>query len=273
MKLSIFTDEISPDPVRALELAARWRVPFVEVRGLPGGRFPRPQDPELREFQQRAKDAGLGISGVSPGFSKGPVDDPEVEHILTAGLPRACEWARELGTNLISCFGFQRSSNAPMPAAVTERLAQMAEVAAGYQCRLVLENEAVCWGATGLEAAGIARAVNADNFALLWDPGNSAKAGSDCPFPDEYTQLRDLVDHVHLKNYAPESGDWSLMESGLVDWPGQFRALAREQYSGFLVIETHMRELPEGVEAAPGLSAQETNSWRNREFVSAHLGL
>ena len=44
IKLSIFTDEISADPLRALALAAEWEVAAVEVRGLAGGRFPRVDD-------------------------------------------------------------------------------------------------------------------------------------------------------------------------------------------------------------------------------------
>ncbi len=273
MKLSIFTDEISPDPARAIELATSWKIPAVEVRGLPGGRFPLPGDAELEEFGQRVADAGLSISGVSPGFHKGPVDDPAIERLLSDGLPRACEWAGRWGTDRVSCFAFERSPAGPVPEAVIARLARMAEIAARFRCRLLLENEAVCWGDTGLEAAAIVRRVNAPNFALLWDPGNSAKAGSACPFPDEYTRLKDCVQHVHLKNYAPDTGGWALMETGIVDWPAQFRALEEDGYAGYLVIESHLRELPDGATAEPGLTPQETNSWRNRAFVRAHLDL
>ena len=57
MKLSIFTDEISPEPARAITLAAEWQVPYVELRGLTGGRFPRVSDDELHTFHQLVIDA------------------------------------------------------------------------------------------------------------------------------------------------------------------------------------------------------------------------
>ena len=60
-------------------------------------------------------------------------------------------------------------------------------------------------------------------------------AGSRAPL-DEYAQLKNIVSHVHCKNFA--DGGWSLMESGVVDWPAQVRALEDDGYDGFLVIET-----------------------------------
>ncbi|MFH1569387.1 MAG: TIM barrel protein, partial [Gemmatimonadota bacterium] len=143
------------------------------------------------------------------------------------------------------------------------------------QCRLVLENEAVCWGATGLEAAALIRRIGHPNLRLCWDPGNSARAGSRDPYPGEYGQLRDLVAHVHLKNYQPGPGRWSPMEVGIVDWPGQLAALARDGYHGFLVLETHT-EVPLaefGLEnaAEAGLTPREAATHRNLAYLRALL--
>jgi len=274
MKLSIFTDEINPDPARAIQLAASWKIPCVEVRSLPGGRFPKVSDAELEEIHKQVSDAGLAVSGVSPGFFKCPVDDPSVPRDLTESLPRACEWARRWGTNLVSCFGFRRDDADSVPAAVGDGLGKMAGIAARHGCRLALENEAVCWGNTGLEAAQIIRQVGSENLTLLWDPGNSARAGSPRPYPDEYEQFRELVTHVHLKNFDPETGHWSLMEKGIVDWPGQFAALEQDGYSGFLVIETHRRISPDEFEIIDDdLDALEANSRRNLEYVRSRLDL
>jgi sugar phosphate isomerase/epimerase len=274
VKLSIFTDEISPDPARAIELAAQWNVPRVELRSLPGGRFPRVPDEELEDFRKRVADAGLLVSGVSPGLFKCPLDDPEVEDGLGRVLPRACEWARRLGTDLVSCFAFRRDSSKSVPPQVIDKVAQMASIAEAHHCRLVLENEAVCWGATGLEAARIIRQADSGNLSLLWDPGNSARAGSSCPYPDEYEQFKDLVTHLHLKNFDPRTGRWSLIERGVVDWPGQWRALRQDGYQGFLVIETHLRISPDEFQVIDhDLEALEASSRRNLEFVRACLDL
>ena len=279
MRVSVFTDEINrEEPAVAIARAKEWcarqtpppvptppqpattpggctrpllgvlrpgccvrrGITHVEVRSLPGGRFPAVSDAEIEEFIGMVSAAGLAVSGVSPGFCKCNVEDEQVADALATGLPRACEWALRMGTDMVSCFAFDRDDSEPIhstnvPELVIQRLGEMADITAAHGCRLVLENEAVCWGATGLEAAHICRAVGTDRLGLLWDPGNSCMAGSRAPL-DEYAQLKDIVSHVHCKNFA--DGGWSLMESGVVDWPAQVRALEDDGYDGFLVIET-----------------------------------
>ena len=275
MKISIFTDEINREnPSRAIELAAAWGVTHVEVRSLPGGRFPTPADGELEAFHARIRDAGLAISAVSPGFFKCSVHDPSVEKGLAEDLPRACAWTRRWGTDMISCFAFTRGPEEEAPAVIVDRLGEMADIARREGCRMVLENEAGCWGGTGLEAAAIIRRVGADRIGLCWDPGNSAKAGATCPYPDEYDTLKDLVVHVHVKNYDTKTGGWMVAESGLVDWPGQFEALKRDRYGEFVVVETHLTDVPAGFEVDdPTLIGREANSFRNLAFVRRCLGV
>ncbi len=274
MKISIFTDEINrEDPLQAVELAAEWGASHVEVRSLEGGRFPRTSDEELTSFYARVRDAGLAVSAVSPGFFKCPIDDPSVGEGLSDGLPRACEWARRWGTDLVSCFGFDRGEGERTPAEVVDRVGEMADIAAREGCRLALENEPVCWGATGLEAAEIIRQLGADRIKLCWDPGNSARAGTACPYPDEYEAVKDLIVHVHVKNYDPEAGVWAVAERGVVDWPGQLKALQADGYNGFVVVETHLAISPDAFEVVdPAFSGLEANSLRNLKFVRECLG-
>ena len=273
MVISVFTDEINrTDPVRAIRLAAEWGVSHVEVRSLAGGRFPAVDDGELAGFQKLIEDAGLQVSGVSPGFFKCPIDDPAVTAGFSEGLPRACEWAQRWGTDLVSCFGFRRGTESAVPAEAVDGLGRMADIVTAAGCRLVLENEAVCWGATGVEAAEIIRQIGRDRVSLCWDPGNSCRAGSTCPYPDEYEMLRDLVTHLHVKNFDPEAGEWSVAESGIVDWPAQFHALKEDGYGGYVVIETHLAISPDEFEVTdPEFSGLEANTHRNLEYVRGLL--
>jgi sugar phosphate isomerase/epimerase len=52
------------------------------------------------------------------------------------------------------------------------------------------------------------------------------------------------VVHVHLKDVDVDD-NWTRMGVGIIDYAGQFRALARDGYDGLLSLETHY-ELPEG---------------------------
>lgn len=273
MTLSIFTDEINRhSPERAVSLAKTWGLTHVEVRSLSQGRFPRVSDQEFEDFRLLIADAGLFVSGVSPGFFKCPPDDPSISKDLSETLPRACEWAQRLGINQVSSFAFRRDDTETPPAVVIDLVGKMTEIVRKQGCLLILENEAACWGSTGTEAAQIIRAVGSDKISLCWDPGNSARAGSACPFPDEYETIKDLISHVHMKNFDPETGSWSLIDRGKVDWPGHIAALIRDGYDGYLVIETHTDISPDEFTARDEtFSDLENNSLYNLQLVRSYL--
>ena len=279
MKLSVFTDEISrSSSARAISLAAAWGVSHIEVRGLDGGRFPRVDDSELADFESRFRDAGLAVAGVSPGLFKCPVSDPAVEGEIAELLPRACEWARRWNTELVSCFAFRREAGQTrVPDEVGDRLGSMCEVAAAAGCRMMLENEAGCWGGTGRDTVAIIRRVGGGRLGLCWDPGNSARAGARDVYPHEYEELRDApegspIAHVHLKNHVASTGSWALLDGPDIDWSAHLKALRDDGYRGFIVVETHTDALSEPFGLLdPGLEPLESNTLRNIEYVRSCL--
>ena len=265
MKLSVFTDEINPSLPRALQLTQEWGLAHVEIRTVMGGRFPRLEDGDLVDLAKSVKDAGLAVSAVSPGYFKCLVGDAEIELGISEGLPRACEWALKLGTRSVSSFAFRRSEGA-MPAQVVDYLGRMAEVATAAGCRLLLENEAGCWGGTGREAADIIRQVGSDRLGLCWDPGNAARAGGD-PLA-EFDQVRSITEHVHLKNYDPAEGTWSVLDHGVVDWPAIIASLRDSDYEGFLILETHTDiSLHEFALLEGQLDGKEGNTLHNLKYL------
>ena len=265
MKLSVFTDEINPSLPRALQLTHEWGLSHVEIRTVMGGRFPRLEDADLVDLAKSLKDAGLAVSAVSPGYFKCLVGDVEIEAGISEGLPRACEWALKLGTNSVSSFAFGRSEGG-MPAQVVDYLGRMAEVTASAGCRLLLENEAACWGGTGLEAADNIRQVGSDRLGLCWDPGNAARSGGD-PLA-EFDQIRSIIEHVHLKNYDPAEGRWSILDHGVVDWPAIIASLRDSDYQGFLILETHTDISPHEFAPIEGqLDGKEGNTLHNLKYL------
>ncbi len=148
----------------------------------------------------------------------------------------------------------------------------MADIAVDEGCRLVLENEASSWAGTGREAAWIIQEVGPEKLGLCWDPGNSARAGTGSPFPDDYEEVKQFVIHVHVKNYNPDTGGWSLAKTGAVDWSGQLAALRTDGYAGHIVIETHTDISPHKFEPLDnGLSDLERNTRQNLEYVRDRL--
>ena len=172
----------------------------------------------------------------------------------------------------MTCFAFRRDDSPTVPQPVIDLVGQMASAVQRHGCRLALENESVCWGATGTEAADIIRQIDPDNISLCWDPANSAMAGSVNPYPDEYENLKDLVSHVHMKNVDAMTRSWCLIKEGVVDWPGQLHALSNNGYDGFFVIETHLNVSTDEFRFVDGqLSDQERSTRDNLRFVRSCL--
>lgn len=265
MEIAVFTDEINKeDYTRSLDLAVQWGVKYVEVRAIDGVRLPKVSRPVLKAFIQHVRDAGLSVSGLSPGFFKCDLADPEVQITFDDALPRLCDVANVWGTGLITCFSFARREGESCPTEVMDRLGSAADRVAQAGCRLVVENVSACWGATGVEAGEIIRRVGTDRLGLCWDPGNAGRGGAKDPFPTDYDAVKDLVEHVHVKNYIPEQQGWGLVDEGLVDWQTQVQALAADDYPGLLVIETHLTERPNGRAGPPdGMSGLEANTFDN----------
>lgn len=273
MKIAIFTDEIhKEDYKRALNRAVEWGVQYVEVRAIDGVRLPKVSGDVLDAFIGQVRELGLSVSGLSPGFFKCDLADPQVQTTLDDVMPRLCEVAGQWGTDLITCFSFKRLPGRVCPSEVIDRLGQAANRVREAGCRLVVENVAGCWGATGVETAEIIRQVGKERLGLCWDPGNAARGGAEVPFPDDYDAVKDLVDHVHVKNYLSDLQTWGLVDEGVVDWKSQLRALTQNGFGGLLVIETHLTNRPVGRSAAPeGMIDLEINTYDNLMATRACL--
>jgi len=245
MRLAIVTDEISQDPLTAAELGREWGIEWFELRMLLGNRFPDVDDGLLHRLHTVLGDLGGHVSATSPGFFKTPVDDVAVRVALKESFPRALELTRKMGADRMIVFAFLRPKGerreAEPPAAVADLVGEMAERAASAGVLCLLENEAICYGDTGLRAAALIRAVGHPNLRLNWDPGNSVHAGSRRPYPDEYAQVKDLVAHVHVKDEAFRGEKLVTVApgDGIIDWRGQLAALQADGYDGFVTVETH----------------------------------
>jgi sugar phosphate isomerase/epimerase len=259
-KLSVFTDEITQDFGRALEIAAgEFGLGFVELRVLWGKNILTLDAKDIAEARQLLERYRLRVSSIAGPLFK--VDWPgapvskhsqrdrfgadftfdEQDEVLERGL----ELARVFNTDRLRCFDFWRLDD-PKPdrAAMDETLLKAAVKAGQRGVTLVMENEHACNTATAAESVRTLSAVNHPNFKLNWDPGNSAFRG-ETPYPDGYALLpKDRLGHVHCKDVArkPDGGlEWMAMGRGTIDYVGQFRALKQDGFRGPVVLETHWR--------------------------------
>jgi L-ribulose-5-phosphate 3-epimerase len=256
MYLSVITDEVSPDLEHALSVCEELGIRAVELRVVGETNVVSHGEESLARIQGSLRERGFGVcaiaaplfkchlSGDGPPrgetYSAAPATRDEQWEILESSL----EVARMLGAPLVRAFSFWRL---PDPASARE---EVAGVLAGAVARveaaglaLALENEHECNVGTGAEAGWVLDRIPSPAFGAIWDPGNEATMGSE-PFPMGYGHVRGRVFHVHLKD-VDENGDWTKIGTGVIDYPGQLRALAKDGYVGALSIETHY-SLPAG---------------------------
>jgi L-ribulose-5-phosphate 3-epimerase len=259
--LAVINDEITEDFGRACEIASKdFGLHWIELRGMWGKNLTELDAKEIAEAQRILQTYQLRVTDIASPLFKvdwpgAPLskESPKRDQ-FHAGfdfkqqsqlLDHCIELARQFQTDRIRCFDFWRLENqAPYRAAINEKLRGAAEVCARHNKILLLENEMACNTATGEEAAAVLKAVPNGNFMLNWDPGNAAAIGS-TPYPDGYRLLpHDRIGHCHVKDVKREPGkkyEWAAVGDGVVDWVGQFRALAKDGYHHAVSLETHWR--------------------------------
>jgi sugar phosphate isomerase/epimerase len=169
-------------------------------------------------------------------------------------LRKAFEIAHFFGTEKVRIFSYWRVAEPDKAYPyVRDRLAKAADLAARNGIILMAENEYDCNIGTAKELGRLVRDVDSPHLRANWDLANAAMM-NDVPFPDGYREVAGLVSHVHVKDVKrdPASGQltWAPVGSGIIDWPGQLKALKDAQYTGTLSLETHFRPHGDALENA-----------------------
>lgn len=256
MRLCIITDEISQDLAHALDVCEDEGVSTVELRAVNGANIVSHDDGSLEEIKAILDRRGFRAGAIASPFLKchlrGDGAPEGATHFAASAsreeqwkiLDRSFEVARLFGAPLVRSFSFWR---VPDPEDIRDEVAEVIAEAAGRTgaagLTLGIENEHACNLATGAETRWVLDRAPSPTLGVIWDPGNEAVMDSE-PFPGGYEQVRDRVVHVHLKD-TDERGNWTKMGTGVIDYAGQFRALAGDGYEGLLSLETHY-ELPDG---------------------------
>ena len=260
-KLSVINDEITADFGRAAEVAAReFGLQYIEIRAIWGKNIMRLDAKEIAEARRILEKYKLRVSSIASPIFK--VDWPgaptskfspkrdqfgadftfaQQDELLERGL----ELARVFQVDRIRIFDFWRLDDPkPYRTAMDRKLIEAATKAQQRKVTLLLENEPGCNTATGAESARTLDAVRSPNFKLNWDPGNAASRG-ETAYPDGYSFLpKTRIGYMHCKDVVRGTGEkyeWMKMGGGIIDYVGQYRALKKDGYRGFVSLETHWR--------------------------------
>ncbi len=257
-KLGIITDEVDPDLSIVLSrFYPKYQLHWAEIRNLKldGAKryvYNKATPAQLKQVKQQLDDASVKLSVLDTGVYKIPLPGTtplqengrdlnpvagEYERQLD-DLKRAGEAAHALGTDRVRIFTFKRVADpSTIFNRVTDNLHQAIGVAKQQGITLLVENEFDNNVATGKETAQLFKAIPDRTLMHNWDPGNCFEVGEQ-PFPQAWDELdHSRIAHVHLKD--AEGKAWKPIGAGKIDFPGQFSALKKMNYTGTLSLETH----------------------------------
>ena len=256
MRLSILSDEIDQELGVAARHAAAWGLQFVELRGFRGQRAPVGVGPaELEEIHAACATHGVTVGSLSPGLFKVRWDEREIEDHRGALQVQCLDLAEALGVKTMVVFPPVRAEGEGFedyPDQVVADFRELARRAADRGVTVAVENEPICYAATGESLARFLERVNHPALRANFDPCNGVNAGEQ-PFPTGYDHLKPFLVHVHVKDFTGRPGEPGQVVpagEGTAGWPDLLAALKRDGYEGFLVVETHFRPPLGGSERA-----------------------
>jgi sugar phosphate isomerase/epimerase len=270
LKVSIPTDEVDQDPIKALELIASLGLRHIELRGIYGRRLPDGDPVQIRNFIDELRTTTFDVAALSPGIFKVLHRDRRaVREHLEKRLPDSLNLARELDTSTIIIFGLVGNPKEPWDRrGLVELLSSAAKRAEDSGCILALENEPICLIDTAASAASIIAEVNMESLRANWDPSNAKLRGEEA-VPEGFEAIRPYIVHVHLKDYLPglkhkprSEGEETLsieadrsdryvpLGEGIVGIREVLQALSGMNYNRFVSLETHIADKEWGARAS-----------------------
>jgi sugar phosphate isomerase/epimerase len=255
--IGAITDEFSPDIELAVEAMRELGMKGAELRMINGKNIMDLSDAELDAALAVVRAAGMEVVSIASPLLKctlpdaPPIDERFQQDSFAAKhtfedqprlAQRAFEIAKRSGAKIVRVFSYWRVVN---PSAVFERvvdaLQELSDRAAEHKLIIGIENEHACNIATAHDTARVLAAVDHENLKVVWDPANAYISGEK-PFPGGYKVLEARrIAHVHAKDCTLHGHKpvWGPLGEGAIDWKGQFAALKRDGYTGYVHLETH----------------------------------
>lgn len=276
MKLSVITDEISQDLEHAVRVMQEYQVKGAELRGLWNVNIADIDDATARRAKKLLDANGVQVVSIASPFYKCDLFEEDTQargpmHLATPRdlseqidmLHRCIDMAHFFETPIIRVFSFWKRGELTLEIGnrIVDAFAEPVKLAEQEGVILVLENEHSCYIGTGAEAGRVVQTIGSPHLRVCWDPGNALCAG-ETPYPDGYEAVRHMVAHVHIKDGVLEDGKvrFVVVGEGVIDYSGQFEALRRDGYTGWISLETHAR-IDGDAEQASRLSLQALRQW------------
>lgn len=242
----VITDEISQDFEKAAALAAQYHLDGVEIRSVWEKNPHELDEQDIDEMKAILAHRGLAVCGISSPFFKCDIDSAEEIRANVENLKKTIRLAHALHTSIIRGFTFWKKGDLDANLGkITSRFEEPLRLLENEGITLALEFDPSVFATDAAQLVRVIRSLGSPLVKGLWDPGNDIfDPGGEVPFPTGYELIKPYLAHMHLKDAVrrPDGTAEAVpVGEGEVDYPGHFRALLRDGYEGYVVLETHYR--------------------------------
>lgn len=247
LKLAVFTDEVSQDFARALEVAKEYKLDGLEIRSVWNKQpFALTAD-DIKEMKKIIGDSGMKVCSIAGPFYKCEMDSAEERAKHLDILKKCIEVGKEFDCSIIRGFTFWRRDKKleEVWSGILEGFEEPVKICEAGDAYIGIENEYSTYIGTGTDLKRFLDELGSDRIKAVWDPANSLAdpLGDEVPFPEGYEAIKDDIIHVHIKDGSNASGKFehAPVGDGEIDYKGHFAALIKDGYQGYCSLETHWR--------------------------------
>jgi sugar phosphate isomerase/epimerase len=243
MKLGILSDEMSPVPALACEMAALYGIKWLELRMWYNHRAPLGMtERDMLEVRAIADGWGVRYGSLSPGLLKIPPESAERQAHVTDVFEKSLDLCDALGAQIMVSFTptVPEELRGQWDGQLLEEFRVMGDAAQARGITIAIENEPVCVASSAPLVAKLVHEIAHPAVKMNWDPGNDANSAQSTG-PESWPAVQPVLKHMHVKDYYLGKGQVADLGEGAADWKWILATLKETGYPGFLIIEPHDR--------------------------------
>lgn len=239
IQLSGFSDEISPDFDKQMQVIPKLGMKYIEIRGVDGKNITDLTPDEVAAVKEKLDAAGVQISSIGSPIGKIDITDDFAPHLET--FRKLLKTAKTLNTRYIRMFSFyipKGADPADYREEVLARLKVLIQEAKKADMILLHENEKNIYGDTDLRCLDLMENLACEHFRAVFDFANFIQCGVETV--PAYQRLKPYVDYIHIKDAISETGTVvppGMGDGHLAEILAGFKA---DGYTGFLSLEPHL---------------------------------
>lgn len=251
IEVGVFTDEISLDLKRALEIISELDVRKVELRTIGDKNISEIDFTEAEEINKFLRKYNVSVGVIGSPFGKCHIDNMEeyLRHLKM--LEHLIKLADIFHTQIIRIFAFWKPTGpedvripleGDLLSQIIDRLIPAVKLAEERGKILALETEGSTYVGTCKEACRVVSTINSKTLKVCWDIANGWYCGE---YPLEgYNYIRGLVAHLHIKDFTIDpvtsKKKGCIVGEGIIPYDTIFKNLSLDGFLGMASIETHL---------------------------------